>query len=120
MSQRANAPYRDKVHDDGITIEYEGQDVPRRSYDHNPKVKISLAAADDGAAHTQSAWCVRASPIDLCVIDRQGMELYTVRLTAGMVHLAANKEFGVLQSKQVVCRIRFHEFRGLPVLRVAS
>jgi len=37
MSQRSNAPYRDRVHDDGITIEYEGHDVPRRSYDHNPK-----------------------------------------------------------------------------------
>jgi hypothetical protein len=37
MSQRSNAPYRDRVHDDGITIEYEGHDVPRRAYDHNPK-----------------------------------------------------------------------------------
>jgi hypothetical protein len=37
MSQRANAPYRDKIYEDGITIEYEGHDVPRRSYDHNPK-----------------------------------------------------------------------------------
>src|SRR5690242_7477841 len=37
MSQRANAPYRDKVQEDGITIEYEGHDVPKRSHDHNPK-----------------------------------------------------------------------------------
>src|SRR5262245_31261847 len=29
LSQRSNAPYRDRVHDDGITIEYEGQHVPR-------------------------------------------------------------------------------------------
>lgn len=29
MSQRGNAPYADRVHDDGITIEYEGHDVPR-------------------------------------------------------------------------------------------
>ena len=39
MSQPANAPYRDKVYEDGITIEYEGHDVPKRSYDHNPKAE---------------------------------------------------------------------------------
>lgn len=37
MSQRSNAPYKDRIHDDGITIEYEGHDVNRKSYDHNPK-----------------------------------------------------------------------------------
>lgn len=37
MSQRSNAPYKDKIHSDGITVEYEGHDVSRRSYDHNPK-----------------------------------------------------------------------------------
>jgi hypothetical protein len=39
MTQRANAPYRDRVYEDGITIEYEGHDVPRRSYEHNPKAE---------------------------------------------------------------------------------
>jgi len=29
MSQRANAPYKDKVYPDGITIEYEGHDVTK-------------------------------------------------------------------------------------------
>jgi len=38
MSQRANAPYKDKIHDDGITIEYEGHDVSR-SNARNPKYK---------------------------------------------------------------------------------
>jgi len=37
MSQRSNAPYKDRIYDDGITIEYEGHDVNKRSYDHNPK-----------------------------------------------------------------------------------
>ena len=37
MSQRSNAPYSDKVHDDGITIEYEGHDISKKSYEHNPK-----------------------------------------------------------------------------------
>ena len=37
MSQRTNAPYRDKVHEDGITIEYEGHNVSKKSYEHDPK-----------------------------------------------------------------------------------
>lgn len=37
MSRRANAPYKDKVLDDGVTIEYEGHDEPRTSYEMNPK-----------------------------------------------------------------------------------
>lgn len=39
MSQRSNAPYQDRIHEDGITIEYEGHDVSRVSHDHNPKVE---------------------------------------------------------------------------------
>jgi hypothetical protein len=37
MSQRTNAPYKDKIYEDGITIEYEGHDVSKKSYTHNPK-----------------------------------------------------------------------------------
>lgn len=37
MSRRTNAPYSDKVYEDGITIEYEGHDEPKTSYDMNPK-----------------------------------------------------------------------------------
>lgn len=37
MSQRSNAPYKDKIYPDGISIEYEGHDVSKTSYDHNPK-----------------------------------------------------------------------------------
>jgi hypothetical protein len=37
MSQRSNAPYNDRIYEDGITIEYEGHDVSKRSYTHNPK-----------------------------------------------------------------------------------
>lgn len=39
MSQRSNAPYKDKIHEDGITIEYEGHNVSRKSYTHNPKLE---------------------------------------------------------------------------------
>lgn len=37
MSQRSNAPYQDRINEDGITIEYEGHDVSKRTHDHNPK-----------------------------------------------------------------------------------
>ena len=37
MSQRSNAPYKDKIYPDGISIEYEGHDVLKTSYEHNPK-----------------------------------------------------------------------------------
>ena len=37
MSQRSNSPYTDRIHDDGITIEYEGHDIPKTSHDLNPK-----------------------------------------------------------------------------------
>lgn len=37
MSQRSNAPYRDVIYDDSITIEYEGHDVSRKDYYHRPK-----------------------------------------------------------------------------------
>jgi hypothetical protein len=37
MSRRANAPYADKILEDGITIEYEGHDEPKTSPVMNPK-----------------------------------------------------------------------------------
>ncbi|MDD5312885.1 MAG: HNH endonuclease [Dehalococcoidia bacterium] len=37
MSQRSNAPYRDKILKDGKTIEYEGHDEPRHGKNNNPK-----------------------------------------------------------------------------------
>lgn len=39
MSQRTNAPYNDKIYPDGITIEYEGHDISKRAYGHNPKLE---------------------------------------------------------------------------------
>jgi len=37
MSQRHNAPYKDRILSDGLTIEYEGHDVPKTSSSINPK-----------------------------------------------------------------------------------
>ncbi len=37
MSQRLNAPYKDRILDDGVTIEYEGHDEPKTSHETDPK-----------------------------------------------------------------------------------
>jgi hypothetical protein len=37
MSQRKNAPYNDRVSEDGLTIEYEGHDIPKSDKIKNPK-----------------------------------------------------------------------------------
>jgi hypothetical protein len=37
MSQRKNAPYKDRIYNDGYTIEYEGHDIPRTQGINNPK-----------------------------------------------------------------------------------
>lgn len=37
MSQRKNAPYNDRISDDGLSIEYEGHDHPRTENVRNPK-----------------------------------------------------------------------------------
>jgi hypothetical protein len=38
MSVRPNAPYADRIEDDGTTIIYEGHDVPRSNKHPNPKI----------------------------------------------------------------------------------
>lgn len=37
MSQKSNAPYADRIYDDGVTIEYEGHDISK-NYVENPKL----------------------------------------------------------------------------------
>ncbi len=48
MSQRTNAPYKDKIYDDGITIEYEGHDVSKKDYFHNPKTEDQVELLPSG------------------------------------------------------------------------
>src|SRR5262245_38292354 len=59
MSQRTNAPYRDRVYDEGITIEYEGHDLPRRAYDHDPKKEDQPDKLPNGKP-TQNGLFIRA------------------------------------------------------------
>jgi hypothetical protein len=37
MSQRKNAPYQDRILDDGFSIEYEGHDIPKTHERNDPK-----------------------------------------------------------------------------------
>ena len=59
MSQRSNAPYTDRIHEDGITIEYEGHDVPKKSYIHNPKFDNQVGILPSGRL-TQNGLFIKA------------------------------------------------------------
>ncbi len=59
MSQRSNAPYHDSIHEDGITIEYEGHDKPKKSYDQNPKIEDQVSVLPSGKL-TQNGYFVTA------------------------------------------------------------
>lgn len=60
MSQRSNAPYQDKVHEDGITIEYEGHDTSKKAHDHNPKIEDQPEKLPSGKP-TQNGHFIRAA-----------------------------------------------------------
>lgn len=59
MSQRTNAPYKDRIHEDGITIEYEGHDVTKKSYTHNPKYEDQSETLPSGKL-TQNGLFIKA------------------------------------------------------------
>jgi hypothetical protein len=59
MSQRINAPYNDRLHEDGITIEYEGHDVSRKDYMHNPKLEDQMSYSPAGGI-TQNGKFIQA------------------------------------------------------------
>lgn len=59
MSQRSNAPYQDKIHNDGVTIEYEGHDVVKRDYHHNPKSEDQSHMLSTGIL-TQNGYFIEA------------------------------------------------------------
>ncbi len=48
MSQRPNAPYRDRVEDNGMTLVYEGHDEPRRRGLADPKLVHQPRTTDRG------------------------------------------------------------------------
>jgi hypothetical protein len=58
MSQRTNAPYSDRVHDDGITIEYEGHDLAKNNAT-NPKEQDQPEKLPSGKL-TQNGYFIQA------------------------------------------------------------
>ena len=60
MSQRSNAPYNDRVHKDGVTIEYEGHDVPRTKAVPEPKLVDQEAKTAKGTL-TQNGLFIEAT-----------------------------------------------------------
>lgn len=60
MSQRSNAPYVDRILDDGITIEYEGHDVPQTKGAENAKLLDQVARTAKGT-FTQNGLFARAA-----------------------------------------------------------
>lgn len=59
MSQRSNAPYFDKLYPDGITIEYEGHDIPKMDHAHNPKLEDQSDSLPSGKL-TQNGLFIKA------------------------------------------------------------
>jgi len=59
MSQRSNAPYADRIHDDGITIEYEGHDILKTGPDIDPKT-IDQPVKTKSGSITQNGLFVQA------------------------------------------------------------
>jgi len=60
MSQRSNAPYKDRVYEDGIIIEYEGHDVSKQGYQHNPKNQDQPEKLPSGRL-TQNGYFIKAA-----------------------------------------------------------
>lgn len=74
LSQRPNAPYKDKVHSDVITIEYEGHDISRNRslYGHDPKKEDQVPALSSGI-YTQNGLFAKA--VDDFKQNKRGAEL---------------------------------------------
>jgi hypothetical protein len=58
MSQKTNAPYQDKIHSDGLTIEYEGHDISK-SHSPYPKKQDQSDKLPSGRL-TQNGYFIKA------------------------------------------------------------
>jgi len=58
LSQRSNAPYKDRIYDDGLTIEYEGHDLPKT--DGNKPKNIDQPLTTQNGRLTQNGKFVKA------------------------------------------------------------
>lgn len=90
MSQRVNAPYKDKVYEDGITIEYEGHDVPKTSYEINPKF-IDQPLTLPSGRNTQNGLFKKA--VDLYKSGKEEPEIVKVYEKNNLWRLVAKRAF---------------------------
>ncbi|MBD3332333.1 HNH endonuclease [candidate division GN15 bacterium] len=74
MSQRSNAPYKDAILEDGVTIIYEGHDVPRTAEIVDPK-RVDQPLTTKTGRPTQNGLFVRAVEA-----KRDGAPAETVRI----------------------------------------
>ena len=92
MSVRPNAPYRDRIEDDGAILIYEGHDVPRSQKYPNPKLVDQLGFTPSGsltengkfyeAAHTYMQSVGKPERVRVYEKIRQGIWSYN-----GLFHL---------------------------------
>ncbi len=75
MSQRANASYNDRVHEDGVTIEYEGHDIAKRSGGPDPKSEDQPRFLPSGAP-TQNGKFMQA--VEDAKVQKRSPELVKV------------------------------------------
>ncbi len=75
MSRRSNAPYTDKILDDGVTIEYEGHDEPKTFRIMNPKIVDQPKHTKNGTL-TQNGLFIDA--IEKCKAGMSSLELVKV------------------------------------------
>jgi len=60
MSQRGNAPYKDKILEDGFTVEYEGHDTPKTETTPEPKT-IDQPEKTKSGTLTQNGLFIKAA-----------------------------------------------------------
>jgi hypothetical protein len=75
MSQRRNAPYKDHILSDGLTIEYEGHDTPKISSRVNPK-RLDQPRATKSGKLTQNG--LFASAVDDFKLGKRKPEIVRV------------------------------------------
>lgn len=75
MSRRSNAPYRDSILDDGVTIKYEGHDEPRLRSGLDPKTLDQRRLLPKGG-FTQNGYFIQS--IEAYHAGKQSPELVKV------------------------------------------
>ena len=76
MSRRLNTPYADKILEDGITIEYEGHDEPKTSYEMNPKTLDQPNKTRNGALTQNGKFIEAVGKYKKGIADAESVKVY--------------------------------------------